>query len=193
MENTTLSPEEATANLKEISVLPADIHLTSDNEQVLSGNYRIFGNEAQQKLRINVINNWMVSYCDHSNGLQSDTGLMPNWFTVLREDKLEVSKEFPTESSETLDKYEKKTEDSMFQKMWNEIQAKGDDNIEKELMKNPPKLSGVKRKKVCQVCDKHLPEGGKGSRKCLNCGEPWKTVQEEEQEKPKEEQRSLNR
>jgi hypothetical protein len=56
--------EEASADAKVVNVLPADIRLTSDNEQVLSGNYRIFGNTEQRKLQVNVINNWMASYVD---------------------------------------------------------------------------------------------------------------------------------
>ena len=66
--DTITKVEEASADLKTVTVFPADVHITADNEQVLSGNYRIYGNEAQRKLHINVINNWMVSYCE-TNGL----------------------------------------------------------------------------------------------------------------------------
>ena len=56
--------EEQSANQKSVTVLPMDIRLTADNEQVLKGNYRICGTEQQRRLHVNVINNWMVSYVE---------------------------------------------------------------------------------------------------------------------------------
>ena len=43
------------------------IIIFADNEQVLSGNHRIFGTEQQRKLQVSVINNWMASYCQAGN------------------------------------------------------------------------------------------------------------------------------
>ena len=57
--------------------------------------------------------------------------------------------------------------------MWDDFKAEND-NIEIEIVKNPPKLTGMKYPKKCLVCSCKLPQSGKGSRKCSTCGEPWK-------------------
>ena len=97
-------------------------------------------------------------------GLQSDSVYLPDWFTKLRLDKLELCKKFPVEESQPLVKFEKETLVKTLEMIW-----KKDDRIEEKL-KNLPKLTGVDRKKSCSNCGKELPTSGKGSKKCSHCG-----------------------
>ena len=68
---------------------------------------------------------------------------MPNWFTMMRGDKLESCKEFPEESTKIIDNYVNKTERDKLENFWDEVKGEKD-SVEKEIAKNPPKLSGVK-------------------------------------------------
>ena len=114
----------------------------------MSKRHRIFGTEKDRGLGCNVVNNWMALYFAPSDslntcGLQSDSVYLPDWFTKLRLDKLELCKKFPVEESQPLVKFEKETLGKTLEMIW-----KKDDRIEEKL-KNLPKLTGVDRKKSC--------------------------------------------
>ena len=66
--NTLVRVEKASADSEKVHIWPADIRITTDNEQVLSSNYWIYGSEALRKLHVNIINNCMVSYCTNNLG-----------------------------------------------------------------------------------------------------------------------------
>lgn len=164
-----------TSDLKFVNVKPADCHLTSDNEQVLSKSYRLFGSEADRKLQVNVINNWNVSYfCKEEDletpGIQQDTAHIPDWFCTMRKDVLEECKILPSEKIQPLDKYQEVTLSKIIENSWD-----CEDTIGENIKFHPPKLSGVERSKLCRnvQCENVLPEAGKGSRTCLLCKAPW--------------------
>ena len=62
---------------------------------------------------------------------------------MLQEDKLKDCENFPDISTKIHDKYLRKVEEDSLNQMWNDFKAEND-NIEIEIAKNPPKLTGVK-------------------------------------------------
>lgn len=180
--------EDNTSKEKCTSVKPADCHLTSDNEQVMAKCYRLFGSESERKLKVNVINNWNVSYfCEEENlnkpGIQQNRDQLPNWYCTLQKDKLEECKSLPDTVTKPLEDYINVTLENKINEKWNK-----EDQIESNMKRLPPKLSGVKRTKACQKCSNILPDSGRGSRTCLTCKASW-TEKEDEDESLKPEKK----
>ena len=103
-------------------------------------------------------------------GIQTDSRHLPDWFTKIRTGVLEECKRFPIEESSPLVQYENDT-------IVNKVKAQRDREAEiADLIKYPPKLTGLKVAKICinPLCNMELPESGKGSRKCLNCNSVYK-------------------
>ena len=177
--NTLRQEEKESAKEKEMTVFPADVDITADNEQVLSKNYRISGDEAQRKLVCNVINNWQASYfCTedqiNSRGIQAESSLLPNWMTLPRREKLKECQHFPEDSVLPLKEYLRKCLEEEVENQLVDVNVNEEDDIDMKMKLDPVKLSGRSNRRVCQECQTILPEKGAGSRKCQHCGRPWK-------------------
>ena len=95
-----------------------------------------------------------------SCGLQADPVLIPNWFSVLREDTLKDCENFPDSATQIHDEYLKKIEEDSLNQMWDNVKAEKD-SIEIKIVKNSPRLTGVKYPKYCHGCSAELPQSGK--------------------------------
>ena len=180
--NTLRQEEKESAKEKEMTVCPADVDITADNEQVLSKNYRISGDDAQRKLSCNVINNWQASYfCSEDQinrrGIQADRSLQPDWMTMPQKEKLEECKNFPEDSIQPLREYARKCLQEEVESQLADLDGTPEDEIDIKIKRNPVKLSGRPHVRICQECETILPDKGTGSRKCQDCGKPWKEIQ----------------
>ena len=133
-----------------------------------------------------------------SSGLQGDYCLVPNWFTLMQPEKLEECKENLKEAEDLLCHYIDTTTKLKVEEMWDLIED-GKDRVETELISKPLKLTGVKYDKICRNCRNKLPDKGTGSRKCSQCGDIWRGIEEEptkkisDKEKIKKDEKNLAR
>ena len=169
--------EKEAAKTKEKTVMPADLDITADNEQVLSKNYRISGTAAERKLPCNVINNWQVSYfCNKEDiekrGIQADPSLMPNWITTPQTAKLQDCQLFPETTLKPLTTYSKICLEEQVERQLRQLDVSETDEIDEKMRRDPVRLSGRSNAYLCKSegCANMLPEKGAGSRSCQVCG-----------------------